>query len=262
MRLPDELLQDIIYRVVPRHSFYNPAGRPDHYAPYVALTKTCRRFHRLATPMMYSGLNICIGSESISPYFDKYPVEVMRKLLRSFEENSHLGEFCERLNIMLRHERRLELDHWDDPEMPEFPLAADAEVEVEMITALAALLTGTKSVEIIGDIHRYKEIWTILRTASANMPRLETVRLNEYGGAAYGPICDSVSRAGTLKCLDVSLVGETTGASQAITKVSSLTVLSGSFFFPCFRLRATIPLKSLSKSNIPRITPCTLKICT
>ena len=217
--LPDELLHSIICLVMASRSFHSLNHRHDRYQPYIALAKTCWRFNRLVTPMMYSQLNLCIGVEDTGIYCDKYPVEVMRKLLRSFKENPLLGEFCKKLNVALHHPRRLEPEQWRDRELPDVPLDEEVEADVEVITALAALLPGTRSIYVEGEIHRYQEIWTILGTAGANMPQLDNVTLIQYGDAAQGPICDSLCRVGTLKSLHISLVEETTGASE-VTKVS------------------------------------------
>ncbi|SPN99239.1 uncharacterized protein DNG_02276 [Cephalotrichum gorgonifer] len=216
--LPDELLHDIVRQATPRHSRYNYTDRADHYRPYIALAKSCRRLHRLATAMMYSGLYLSIGTDETSANRDKYPVEVMRKLLRSFQENPRLGELCTDFDIMLYHPRRRPGRQWEDYDVPDIPLDEEAEAHVEVVTALAALVPGTQRINVTGSIHRFQEIWIILGIASANAPRLEEVRLCQFGGTAHGPICDSLCRAGALKNLEVSNVRETTGIKKEVAR--------------------------------------------
>jgi len=218
--LPAELLQGILNMAVPRHSRYDLSGRVTHYRHFLSLIRTCRLFHRLTMPMMYSSLIFHVGADKTDPYCDKWSAEVMRKLLRSYQENPHLGEYCEKLDIRFNHPRDMGSDHWEHLSIPDVPLDENAEVDIEVVTGLASLLRGTKSIRFSGEIRRYEDIWIILGIASANMPKLEVVELSQLDYPIEGPICDSLCAAGTLKYLQVMGISEISGAMAEVKKAS------------------------------------------
>lgn len=221
--LPDELLHNILALTTSGYSRYDGEGSPSHFRPYVDIAQTCRRFYRLITPMMYSAVDISLGYNYLSACWNRTPLDSLKKLKRSFQENPHLGEYCEELSIQLHHPRTPLIGAWEESRLDEVPMDETTEGEVEVAVALAALLTGTKLIWVTGSFHRFQKIWLILSQAALNMPRLERVSLSHFHKPTlYGPICESLCRATHLKSLEVSGIVEITGPEGIFAQVSVL----------------------------------------
>ncbi|KAK4441991.1 hypothetical protein QBC34DRAFT_419389 [Podospora aff. communis PSN243] len=97
LALPDELLLEIFNNLFLPPPPSPPSGDPKrHCAEGAALPKVCRRFHRLATPGLYTHLDVHFtDAESGDPTYSA------KLLHRTLDENSNLHHYCRSLRLIL-----------------------------------------------------------------------------------------------------------------------------------------------------------------
>lgn len=108
LRLPNEVLVDIIERVAAWPDNVDYYGFRNLYADRWAMTLVCRRFHTLTMPLLYSTITLRDVIEPPFPELRSYaiPMSVPRKtvllLHRSVKNNRGLGQLCRELVLDLR----------------------------------------------------------------------------------------------------------------------------------------------------------------
>ena len=217
LQLPDELLADIISRAAaPWPDSLDGALVSGLYGHRRALTLVCRRFYRLATPVLYSRLALTIGSvinssqprrssedppateDSLAILGDSPGGRAIICLHRTLAANPSLRGLCQDLTLDLTHVL------WYDPTNA---------VLTSYAGHIVIWLDSTKRLHLYGRLgdRAISPIMLVLDIASRHMLGLErlayTAQPSRASGYAANPdfdLCSSVAQFPALKELHMS----------------------------------------------------------
>ena len=169
--LPDEILSNIFDQTITfglrRHVSRRAGSHVFAYRDCAALARVCRRFHQIATPVMYRQVTVSRsmrrGSTALEMSF-----RTLRLLHRSLGENESLQAHCRWLEIR-------------------FGFESLTNIENDILFDIVQWLTSTRRLSIRG-YHTEQEVaWELLESALSSMKGLEHISLNgNYNGPDQG----------------------------------------------------------------------------
>ncbi len=167
-KLPDELLNEIFTLAIRSDAESFGKGQ---YASALTLSVICKRFSRIAQPLLY--YNIFAGKSYGSTLVP--PKRSVKLLYRTLKAYPALGKLCKRLYLGIDDVRR--------PGPNDFVLAND----------LLPWLTNVRSLNIHGGFESM-ETWPTIRNALAHMPYIDDLTISREGcGLRLIDICRYVN---------------------------------------------------------------------
>ena len=165
LNLPDELLLNIFNRLFTQPQSSTPSGETKRHRPDgAALPQVSRRFHRLATPGLYTHLDV--------NFDDSHSRATL--LYRTLSENPELRPYCRSLRLVL-----------PDPDAETTSGPTSDELSSEAITTAARMISdlpNTRDLSISGYFthpQTHEATWALARSAGYNMPQLEKLSLGK-----------------------------------------------------------------------------------
>jgi hypothetical protein len=216
LELPDELLLEIFHSLFLPPPSTTPSGETQRHRPHgAALLKVSRRFRRLATPGLYTHLDVnfddCHSSAAL--------------LHRTLSENAELRPYCRSLGLTL-----------PDPDAEPIngtaagELSAAAQEAMNMASELITWLENTRDLSISGYfIHpkTHVAMWSLARNAAAHMAKLERLSLGKQ--VWLERVCELLGGVKQLRTLEIGIgviVEDIAPPAPELVGSSSVTSLS------------------------------------
>ncbi|KAH6609167.1 hypothetical protein Trco_002513 [Trichoderma cornu-damae] len=178
-RLPNEVLLHI-FTIAASDSEFMSGRRVNDRRTCIALSRTCRRFHSIATLVLYRDLNMCASRYNWNSLLLR---RATRCLHRTLKEKPELRKHCSLLSIDLGY-------------------STNSAVLVPYLMDLAVWLTHTKTLRIDGRFKGGEEELLLSKAAVQHMPMLEGVSL--LNGLDLRQVYETVSCLSHLRVLELS----------------------------------------------------------
>ncbi|KAI1205278.1 uncharacterized protein F4807DRAFT_443435 [Annulohypoxylon truncatum] len=187
-KLPDELIQTIL-------EFAFPSSEATDYRTALALTLTCRRLYRLATPFLYNHLHFQLP-------FSNHSNALMRM-------NPANQVYCRKLNIACSDMH-----------------GAMTDEDWVITTAFLTKFSKTRSLVIHGGFTRHGiELWPLTSKLLAKMPSLQHLTLNRQYWGLLLPRIKKYVQSLTLKSLKIHGISESKEAPGGLCGPASFSDL-------------------------------------
>ncbi|KAK5659551.1 hypothetical protein OQA88_753 [Cercophora sp. LCS_1] len=193
LNLPDELLLDIFGHLFtqPPSTIPSDPETKRHRPDGAALPKVSRRFHRLATPGLYTHLDVNFNDSPSSA----------TQLHRTLSEHPSLRPYCRSLRLTLPDPDADAAERDGDMTNEELSQAATS-----MATDITTWLSNTRDLSITGYFTRaetHAASWALVQHAGRNMPQLETLSLGKQVWVER--VCELLSEFKQLRTLEIGL---------------------------------------------------------
>ena len=191
LKLPDELLLEIFSPL-----FVPPSATPSddtrrHHPDGAALPRVSRRFYRLATPGVYTHLDV---------NFDNPPSNAVL-LHRTLSENAGLRSYCRSLRLTLPDPDAETVNGTTGDER-----AAGMQAAMDMATDLVSWMTHTEDLSVNGHFTHPKTdatMWSLVHTAGRHMSKLEKLSLGKQ--VWLERVCKVLSEVKQLRTLEIGI---------------------------------------------------------
>lgn len=191
--LPDELLVDILKLAIPppKQTNWHTPDSPYEHKTILPIIYTCRRFSRLAKPLLYYSLDF-------RHRFDCIPLpNALKSLQRTLQTYPQLGHFCQRLRLRVE-------SHDLSSEIRTINGGKEYEEEFSCLKQLCSALPNVKFLEICGGFNYWShQTGDFLQTCAENMPTLEHASFYQNYGRPYAAIIVKYFRSPSLKKLQI-----------------------------------------------------------
>ncbi|KAK0622506.1 hypothetical protein B0T14DRAFT_601249 [Immersiella caudata] len=220
LRLPDELLLDTFgYLFLPPPSVPPSAEAKPHRPDGASLPNVCRRFHRLATPGLYTHLRF---------NFEESPSSATQ-LYRTLSEKPELRPHCRSLRLTLPDpDADLEEHMRNGGRLGE---VSDATKEImSMASEMMSWLENARDLFISGYFIHHKThlaTWALVRSAGVHMSKLENLSLGKQ--VFVERVCDLLVEMKQLRTLEIGIgvaVEDITPPAPEVVGSSSVTSIS------------------------------------